>query len=135
MYPRFLYSNSIFNFNSSNSQYIQDKKTMVREDKEMSRSSRKYLLLFLILAFAFGYRAMLMLWADSPPGADIGLHNSVIHSITGSGNTDFLWNNYQMGGGSSLTFPGYHIFVSYIIFMTGMPDYLAHSLVVSFFSS
>jgi hypothetical protein len=76
-----------------------------------------------------------MHWQTFPPGADIGLHESVIHSITISGNTNFLWNNYQMGGGESLTFPGYHIFVSYIILITGMPDYLAHSLVVSFFSS
>jgi hypothetical protein len=135
MYPRFLYSNSIFNFNSSNSQHIQDKKTMVREDTEMSRSSRKYLLLFLILAFAFGYRVMLMLWADFPPGADIGLHNSVIHSITPSGNTDFLWNNYQMGGGLSLTFPGYHILVSQVILLSGLPDFLAHTLVVALFST
>jgi hypothetical protein len=78
---------------------------------------------------------LLMHWQTFPPGADIGLHNSIIHSITVSGNTNFLLNYYQMGGGISLTFPGYHIFVSYILLMTGMPDYLAHSLVVSFFSS
>jgi hypothetical protein len=78
---------------------------------------------------------LLMHWQAFPPGADIGLHNSIIHSITVSGSTDFLWNYYQMGGGISLTFPGYHIFISYILLMTGMPDYLAHSLVVSFFSS
>jgi hypothetical protein len=40
-----------------------------------------------------------------------------------------------MGGGISLTFPGYHIFVSYIMLMTGLPEYLVHSLVVSLFSS
>ena len=45
-----------------------------------------------------------MLWNNYPPGADIGLHNSVIHSITGSGNTNFLYNFYQMGGGTSLNF-------------------------------
>ncbi len=101
----------------------------------MFKTKNKYLLLFLVLAFAFVYRMLLMLWATYPPGADIGLHESVIDSITGSGNTDFMWNNYQMGGGLSLTFPGYHIFVSYIIFMTGVPDYLAHSLVAAFFSS
>jgi hypothetical protein len=78
---------------------------------------------------------LLMHWATYPSGADIGLHESIIHSITQSGNTNFLWNNYQMGGGLSLTFPGYHIFVSYVILITGMPDYLAHSLVASFFSS
>jgi hypothetical protein len=101
----------------------------------MFRTPRKYLLLLLIFVFAFAYRMLLMHWATYPPGADIGLHESVIHSITGSGNVNFLWNYYQMGGGLSLTFPGYHIFVSYVIMMTGMPDYLAHSVVVSLFSS
>src|SRR3989337_80731 len=101
----------------------------------MFKISNKYLLLFLVLVFAFTYRMVLMNWATYPPGADIGLHESIINSITLSGNTNFLWNNYQMGGGLSLTFPGYHIFVSYIMLITGMPDYLVHSLVVSFFSS
>jgi hypothetical protein len=101
----------------------------------MFKISHKYLLLLLILAFSFVYRLLLMHWATYPPGADIGLHESVINSIITHGNTNFMWNNYHMGGGLSLTFPGYHIFVSYIILMTGMPGYLAQSLVVSFFSS
>jgi len=103
--------------------------------KKMFKTPNKYLLLFLVLAFAFAYRMMFMTWATYPPGADIGLHESVVNSIIGSDNTNFLWNNYQMGGGLSLTFPGYHIFVSYIILMTSIPDYLAHALVASFFSS
>jgi len=101
----------------------------------MFKTPNKYILLFLVLAFSFAYRMLLMHWATYPPGADIGLHESIINSITLSGNTNFLWNNYQMGGGLSLTFPGYHIFVSSIILMTGLPDYLAHSLVATFFSS
>jgi len=101
----------------------------------MFKISHKYLLLLLLLAFSFVYRLLLMHWATYPPGADIGLHESVINSITSSGNTNFMWNNYHMGGGLSLTFPGYHIFVSYMILMTGMPGYIAQSLVVSFFSS
>jgi hypothetical protein len=101
----------------------------------MFKTSNRHLVLFLVLAFSFVYRVLIMLWASYPPGADIGLHESIIHSITSSGNTNFMWNNYQMGGGLSLTFPGYHIFVSYIILMTGITDYLAHTLVVSFFSS
>ncbi len=101
----------------------------------MTGNSRKYLLLFLILAFAFGYRVMLMLEGGYPPGADIGLHESVINSITPSGNVNFLNNNYQMGGGLSLTFPGYHILVSQVILFTGMPDVLAHTFVVSLFST
>ena len=76
-----------------------------------------------------------MLWSSYPPGADIGLHNSVINSITQTGNTNFLWNNYQMGGGLSLTFPGYHIFASGIIMMTGMPDYIAQAVIAALFSS
>ena len=78
---------------------------------------------------------LLLLWSNYPPGADIGLHNSVIHSITGSGYTNFMHNSYQMGGGSSLTFPGYHIFASSIILMTGLPDVTAHVVVVALFSS
>lgn len=101
----------------------------------MSKTTNKYLLLFLVLAFAFVYRVLLLHWAVYPPGADIGLHESVVNSITSSGNTNFLWNDYQMGGGLSLTFPGYHIFISHIILMTGIPDYLVHSLVAAFFSS
>ena len=40
-----------------------------------------------------------------------------------------------MGGGLSLTFPGYHIFTSGIILMTGLPEYVAQAVVVSLFSS
>ena len=101
----------------------------------MFKASRKYVLLLLIFVFAFAYRLILMLWTPYPPGADIGLHNSVINSITQSGHTDFLWNNYQMGGGLSLTFPGFHIFAAGIIMMTGMPDYIAQTVIVAFFSS
>jgi hypothetical protein len=101
----------------------------------MFKTPRNYLLLFLMLVFSFIYRVVLMLRETFPPGADIGLHNSIIHSITQSGNTNFLYNYYHMGGGSSVTFPGYHIFVSYIILLTGMPDYVAHALAVSLFSS
>jgi hypothetical protein len=70
-----------------------------------------------------------------PSGADIGLHNSVIESITLSARTNFQWNFYHMGGGVSLTFPGYHIFVSYIVMLTGLPEYLAFSFTITLFSS
>ncbi|MCW4000111.1 MAG: hypothetical protein NWE93_07715 [Candidatus Bathyarchaeota archaeon] len=94
-----------------------------------------HVLLLLLFAFAFSYRLLLMLWAGYPPGADIGLHNSVIHSIVGVGNVDFLYNFYHIGGGVSLTFPGYHIFTSAVILMTGLPEYLAQAAVVSLFSA
>jgi hypothetical protein len=101
----------------------------------MLKADRKYYLLILIFIFSFVYRVGLMLWDGFPPGADIGLHNSVIYSITGHGNVDFFYNFYHMGGGISLTFPGYHIFTSSIILMTGLPDFIAHTVVVSLFSS
>ncbi len=101
----------------------------------MFKVTRKHLLLLLIFIFSFVFRILLMFWNSYPPGADIGLHNSVIHSITGSGNTNFLYNFYQMGGGTSLTFPGYHIFASAMIMMTGMPEYLAQAAIVALFSS
>ncbi len=85
----------------------------------MLKANRTYLLLLLIFTFSFIYRMLLMLWDTFPSGADIGLHNSVIYSITGSGNANFFYNFYQMGGGISLTFPGYHIFTSSIMLMTG----------------
>jgi len=101
----------------------------------MFKATKKHALLLLIFAFAFIYRVVLMLWQTFPPGADIGLHASVINSITQSGNTNFLSDFYQMGGGLSLTFPGYHIFAAGIIVMTGMPDYLAQTIIVALFSS
>jgi hypothetical protein len=76
-----------------------------------------------------------MLWQTFPPGADIGLHASVINSITQSGNTNFLTDYYQMGGGVSLTFPGYHIFAAGIMIMTGMSDYMTQTIIVALFSS
>ena len=101
----------------------------------MLKANRTYLLLLLIFTFSFIYRMLLMFWNNYPPGADIGLHNSVIYSITGSGNTNFMHNSYQMGGGTSLTFPGYHIFASGIMMMTGLPEYTAQATIVALFSS
>ena len=101
----------------------------------MLKANRTYILLLLIFTFSFAYRMLLMLWDGFPPGADIGLHNSVINSITGSGNTDFLYNFYHIGGGVSLTFPGYHIFTASVIMLTGLPMYIAQAAVVSLFSS
>jgi hypothetical protein len=99
------------------------------------KANSEYVILLILFAFSFIYRIAMMLWQTYPSGADIGLHNSVIHSITQGGNTNFLYNFYQMGGGLSLTFPGYHIFASGIIIMTGMPDYLAQTFIVALFSS
>ncbi len=101
----------------------------------MREANRKYLLLLGIFVFSFVFRMLLIFWDGYPSGADIGLHNSVIYSITGSGNADFFYNFYHIGGGTALTFPGYHIFIFGVIALTGLPEILAHGLVVSLFSS
>ena len=101
----------------------------------MPEANRTCILLLLIFTFSFVFRMVLMFWDGFPPGADIGLHNSVIYSITGSGNVDFLYNFYHIGGGVSLTFPGYHIFTAGVIMLTGLPEYVAQAAVVALFSS
>ncbi len=104
----------------------------------MHQVNRTHLVLLLLFTFSFCYRLLLIFWEGFPPGADIGLHNSVIYSITGSGPTDFLYNYFHIGGGVSLTFPGYHIFTSSVMLLTGMTgamEYVAHALVVALFSS
>jgi hypothetical protein len=108
---------------------------MAEERRSMAKPDKNFLLLSLIVVFSFVYRVFLMFRQTFPPGADIGLHNSIIHSITQGGNTNFLYNYWHMGGGSSVTFPGFHIFTSYIILFTGIPDYAAQAVVVSLFSS
>ena len=101
----------------------------------MLKANKTHVLVLMIFTFSFLYRMLLILWDGYPPGADIGLHNSVIYSITGHGNVDFFYNFYHMGSGLSLTFPGYHIFTSSIMLMTGLTEYVAHAVVVSLFSS
>jgi hypothetical protein len=101
----------------------------------MFKANKQYVLLMLIFVFSFIYRVVLMFWQGFPPGADIGLHASVINSITGSGHTNFLYDYYQMGGGQSLTFPGFHIFAAALILVTGITDYVAQALIVALFSS
>ena len=100
----------------------------------MVKKTSKNLLLLGITIFAFAYRFFLMTTNNYPPGADIGLHESVIASIT-SDKTNFFFNYYHMGGGLSVTNPGYHIFTAFVIGMTGLPDYLAQAAVASFFSA
>ncbi len=80
------------------------------------------------------YRILLLQVDPYPPSSDIGLHESIINSIIlKSGN--FTWNYYHMGGGPSLTHPGFHVFVSFIILITGMPDYVAQFATAVLFSS
>jgi hypothetical protein len=101
----------------------------------MPKTRKSLVLLLLITCFSALYRVFLVFRDGFPPGADIGLHGSLIHSITQGGNVNFMWNIYHMGGGTSNTFPGYHIFTAAFIFFTGLPDYLAEALAAIIFST
>jgi hypothetical protein len=94
----------------------------------------KNALILTAFVLAFLYRLILLTWQTFPPGSDIGLHESVIKTIT-SGKTNFFVNYYHMGGGTSATNPGYHIFVAALITLTGLPDYLSQALVITMFST
>lgn len=94
----------------------------------------KRMLVVFLLVFSFMYRFLLMTMHTFPPGADIGLHESVVNSITVA-EPNFFVNYYHMGGGVSATNPGYHVFLVFFGALTGAPDYLAHSMVAAFFST
>ncbi len=87
-----------------------------------------------IFIFSLLYRALLLQTNVYPPGPDVGLHNSIINSII-LRNGNFFWNYYHMGGGPSLTHPGFHIFTAFVLLLTGMPDYIAQYAVAVLFSS
>jgi hypothetical protein len=102
--------------------------------KEILNKRNENLLALGIFIFSLLYRTLLVQANVYPPGPDVGLHNSIINSIILS-NGNFSWNYYHMGGGQSLTHPGFHIFTAFILFITGMPDYMAQSAIAVFFSS
>jgi hypothetical protein len=101
----------------------------------MPKVRKSLVLLLLITCFSALYRIFLVFRDGFPPGADIGLHGSLIYSITQGGNVNFMWNSYHMGGGTSNTFPGYHILTAALLFFTGLPDYLAEAFAVIIFST
>ncbi len=68
------------------------------------------------------------------PSADIGFHSSIINLILDEGKLP-LRNPYHMGGEPLATPPGYHFFISFIVFFTGMPLLFAQLLIAVFFSS
>jgi len=97
------------------------------------RVSFEELIALMLFTFSILYRVSLVSSCSYPPGPDVGLHSSIINSIILHG--DFLRNYYHMGGGYSLTHPSFHIFISYVILVTGVPAYVAQPLTAILFSS
>ncbi|MEM1536742.1 MAG: hypothetical protein QW447_01295 [Candidatus Bathyarchaeia archaeon] len=87
-----------------------------------------------IFVFSIIYRMLIIQNGGFPPGPDVGLHNSIINSIVLK-HGNFLWNYYHMGGGPSLTHPGFHIFTACLLLIAGIPDYVAQCTVAVLFSS
>ncbi|MEM3875310.1 MAG: hypothetical protein QXU45_09305 [Candidatus Bathyarchaeia archaeon] len=104
------------------------------EMKEILNKRNKNYLALGIFIFSLLYRILLLQTKVYPAGPDVGLHNSIINSIILK-NGNFLWNYYHMGGGPSLTHPGFHIFTAFVLLITGLPDYMAQYAVAVLFSS
>ncbi|MEM3641452.1 MAG: hypothetical protein QXH37_05990, partial [Candidatus Bathyarchaeia archaeon] len=104
------------------------------EMKEILNKRNKNYLALGIFIFSLLYRILLLQTKVYPAGPDVGLHNSIINSIILK-NGNFLWNYYHMGGGPSLTHPGFHIFTAFVLLITGLPDYMAQYAVAALFSS
>jgi len=105
-------------------------KVLAAQETEKSNGR---LILLITFAFSILYRSLLLYRHVYPPGPDLGLHNSIINSLSFYG--DFAYNHYHMGGGVSLTHPGFHIFTYSLMIFTGIPDFLAQSIVGLLFSS
>ena len=101
---------------------------------EIGSDSHEKFAVLSIFAFSLLYRTLLLQVDAYPPSSDIGLHSSIINSIILK-NGNFTWNYYHMGGGPSLTHPGFHVFISFVILITGLPDYVAQFVVAVLFSS
>jgi hypothetical protein len=69
-----------------------------------------------------------------PPSSDIGFHGSIINLILDQGTLP-AWNPYHMGGEQLATPPGFHLFVSILILLTGMTVILAELITAAFFSA
>lgn len=102
--------------------------------KNINKVSGEIVTALAIFIFAILYRSMLVAVDPYPPGPDLGLHNSIMNSILAT-NGKFTINLYHMGGGASLTHPGFHFFTIAIIKITGIPDYVAQAAVAILFSS
>ncbi len=62
------------------------------------------------------------------------MHGSIINLILDRGELP-TWNPYHMGGEPLVTPPGFHLFVSTLILLSGMPLLLAQLITALFFSS
>ncbi len=100
----------------------------------MTTDHKRPLLLFAIFIAALLFRVGVIFHNGYPPSADIGFHSSIINLILDEGKLP-LRNPYHMGGEPLATPPGYHFFISFIVFFTGMPLLVAQLLIAVFFSS
>jgi hypothetical protein len=91
-------------------------------------------LLFILFAFSFLFRAAIIFHNPNPPSSDIGLHGSIINLILDQGILP-NWNPYHMGGETLATPPGFHFFVTILILLIGMELIFAELITAAFYSS
>ncbi|KON30014.1 hypothetical protein AC477_05300 [miscellaneous Crenarchaeota group-1 archaeon SG8-32-1] len=92
------------------------------------------MLLLILFAFSFLFRAAIIFHNPNPPSSDIGLHGSIINLILDQGILP-NWNPYHMGGETLATPPGFHFFVTTLILLTGMELIFAELITAAFYSS
>jgi len=95
---------------------------------------KKNLLLLVIFAFSFLFRAAVIFHNPYPPSSDIGFHGSIINLMLEKGELP-NWNPYHMGGETLATPPGFHFFVTTLILLSGMDLILAELITAAFYSS
>ena len=102
----------------------------------MTTRHKRTLLLFTIFIVALIFRVAVIFRSGYPPTVsfDIGLHSSIINTIIEEENLP-LWNPYHMGGEPLQNPPGFELFASLIVLLTGMQQIVAQTVIASFFST
>jgi hypothetical protein len=83
---------------------------------------------------AFVFRVAILFRSEYPPSTDIGLHSNVLNLILASGEVP-TWNPYHMGGEPLTNTPGFYLFASFLVLLTGMPQLTAQLLLAALFSA
>jgi hypothetical protein len=83
---------------------------------------------------AFVLRVAILFRSEYPPSTDIGLHSNVLNLILDSGQVP-TWNPYHMGGEPLTNTPGFYLFASFLVLLTGMPQLTAQALIAALFSA
>jgi hypothetical protein len=100
------------------------------------RKTREKTTLIVCLVFlaAFVFRVAVLFRSEYPPSTDIGLHSNILNLVLDTGEVP-TWNPYHMGGEPLTNTPGFYLFASFLVLLTGMPQLTAQVLLAALFSA